>query len=244
MMGGTRILAALGAAVAIAASSPPARAADLGGADEPYKTEPLPEALPYFNPWYIGARGGAAFTNDTDFDALGTGVDSVYATGTYFSGLIGYDFSSLGGQPGFRGELELGYLQNDIDAHDVNGLGGFSGNNAFGSAAAVVGLASLYYDLPFSPGITPFLGGGIGFADVSFSDQGVTPLGTVMDDSATGFAWHLTSGLDFQLAERTSLELGYRYLAIQGIDLQAVDGTDTSADLDSHIVFAGIKYRF
>lgn len=243
-MGGTRILAGLGAAVVIAALSLPARAADLGGGEVPYKTEPLPEALPYFNPWYAGIRGGAAFTGDSEFDALGTGFDSTYGTGTYFSGLVGYDFSSIRGRPGFRGELELGLLQNDIDAHGVNGLGGFSGSNAFGSASALVGLASLYYDLPFSPGITPFLGGGIGFADVSFSDQGVAPLGTVMDDSATGFAWHLTSGFEFQIAERTSFELGYRYLAIQGIDLQAVDGTDTSADLDSHIVFAGIKYRF
>lgn len=217
----------------------PAQAADLNSPPPETDYEP-PAQQAYWSPWYIALRGGAVFADDTSFDTLGTTVDNTYDTGGFVAGAVGYQFRNSG----LRAEAELGYLSSSVESHDIAGVGTFDEDDADGDTSAFFGLASIYYDIPLNAPIKPFVGGGIGVADVSFEEHGTSLTGTVLDDSATAFAWHLTGGVGFDINDRLGLEIGYRYLEFDGVDLTALDGTETSTDLSNHIVFAGLKYKF
>lgn len=239
-MRGLISLLAVATGAALIAEGGVAMAADLSG-DPVFEEAPIPLPQAYLRPWYVGARGGASWFTDSSYDTLGSNIDQSYDTGYFFGGMIGYDFGGPG--PGFRAEAELNYLQADIDTQRRNGVT-FNGAGASGDTSVLAGFASLYYDLPFSAGITPFVGGGIGLANVDLEDHGIAGTGTFMEDSGNAFAWHVTAGADIAMTEQASLELGYRYLAVEGVDVTAVDGTGTSVDVDSHVLFAGVKYRF
>ncbi|MEZ5926110.1 MAG: outer membrane beta-barrel protein [Hyphomicrobiaceae bacterium] len=237
------IRSSLLAGVAIICLTPslPAAAADLYSPPPETDYEPPPTETFYEqSSWYLALRGGAAFADDTSFETLGTSVDNTYDTGPFVAGAVGYQFRGTG----LRAEAEIGYVTNAIESHDIAGVGTFDNEAAFGDTSAFFGLASIYYDIPLNSPIKPFVGGGIGLSDVSFEGHGTDATGTVLDDNATAFAWHLTGGVGYDIAENVALEVGYRYLAFEGVDVTATDGTPTSIDTADHIVFAGLRYRF
>lgn len=221
-----------------------ALSADLGGdVVTDYEPPELPSTI--VNHWYVGARGGAAFSNDTSFAIAAGDVTTGYGDPGFFgSGIVGYDMSPGAGSGGFRFEAELAYLIKYADSQSVPGVGTLGDGAIGGDTTALMGFANAYYDLPFSTWSKVFLGGGIGLANVSFNDHGTTPGGPLIDDSGTAFAWHLTSGVSLAMNESTDLEFGYRFLNINGAELTAVDGTTSEVDSTDHILFAGVRYRF
>lgn len=220
-----------------------AQAADLSGPPPvSAKDDYAPAAR--VNPFYIGIRGGFNFSSDTSFDFSGFNVSNTYEKPGYsVSGMAGVQLDEIGLR-GFRGELELGYLSNDIKSHTLNGFGQFNGANAFGRTSATYGLASLYYDFNAGGLLRPFVGAGGGFADVNFHRHGIAGLGTVANDSSTSYAWHASAGLSYALGAKTDLELGYRFLQVPNFDLSAVDGSKSSSRLDEQQILVGIRQRF
>lgn len=235
----TKSLLIAGAALACLLPALPASAADLYNPPPETDYEPPPAAAWAPSPWYVALRGGAVFADDTSFGVLGTDVTTSYDTGPFVAGAVGYQFHNTG----LRAEAELGYLESSVDAHDVGGVA-FANDDATGDTSAFFGLASVYYDLPFNSPIRPFVGGGIGAADVSFENHGTSGTGTVLDDANTAFAWHLTAGVNYDISPNMALEVGYRYMEFDGIDVSATDGTESTIDASNNIVFAGLKYRF
>lgn len=234
---------AVTAALTVVAPSE-AMSTDLSGdVSSDYEPPELPSTI--VNHWYVGARGGATFSNDTDFGiAAGTITTGYGDPGFFGAGIVGYDLSPGAGGGGLRVEAELAYLIKHADSQSVPGLGTFSDGAITGDTTALMGFANAYYDVPFSTWSKVFLGGGIGLANVSFNNHGTAATGQLIDTSATAFAWHLTSGVAVTLAANTDLEFGYRFLNISGADLAAVDGTTSSVDSTDHILFAGVRYRF
>jgi opacity protein-like surface antigen len=147
------------------------------------------------------------------------------------------------GLDGFRGELEVGYFQSDIDAHDIEVLGFFDGDDAFGETAGIYGLVNVFYDFKGFGGITPFVGAGIGAASVDFDGHGVDAIGVVMDDDDVGFAYQLSAGANISLSKEIDLELGYRFLGVTGLELEAVDGTASDVDIENHVVYGGLRFK-
>jgi opacity protein-like surface antigen len=226
--------------VALAPAS--VNAADIYGGD---KGGSLKDAPVYERPYtyYIAVRGGAVFTQDTDFEVLGLNVENQYDEPGYFiSGAVGASMAGLG-LDGFRGELEVGYFQSDIDAHDVEALGLFEGDDAFGETSGIYGLVNVFYDFKGFGSVTPFLGAGIGAASVEFDGHGVTPVGVVMDDDDVGFAYQLSAGANIALSKEIDLELGYRFLGVTGLELEAVDGTASDIDVENHVVYGGLRFK-
>jgi opacity protein-like surface antigen len=243
-----------------------ANAADIYRGDTGGSLKDAPYAAPP-SLYYFAIRGGATFPDDTDFDinadlgdfSLGItdNIKNQYDdVGFIVSGAFGISMSSLSGLNGLRGELEIGYFQNEIDAHKVTFVGGASatigGADAFGETSAVFGLANLYYDFNQFGWFKPFIGGGIGAAAVDFSNHAVNLDGpglgevtkvTALDDNDVGFAYQLSGGANFAISDRVDLEIGYRYLGITGIDLKAVDGTKSSIDVDNHVVYGGLRFK-
>lgn len=217
-----------------------AQSADLGGPLEPI-VEKEPQA-------YVIVRGGAAFSDDTDFGIQSLGfsdVENEYDTGFFVSGAVGTSLTEWTGMAGLRGEIEFGYLESEIDSHTLDGAVTFDGGDAFGETSAFFGLASLYYDIPLGTRVVkPFIGGGIGFGQVEFEGHGVTASGVVMDDEDTGFAFHGTAGANIEIADNVSAEVGYRYFEITDVELTSEDNVESSIDFGNHIVYGGLKYKF
>ncbi|MBX9925168.1 MAG: outer membrane beta-barrel protein [Hyphomicrobiaceae bacterium] len=222
--------------------SGPAIAADLGGRPGSIKDPPPQyiESVPTYK-FYLAARGGLTFPEDTDFNTLGLGVTNEYELGYFFSGAAG--LSNLAGVPGLRGEIEIGYSQADVESHNVGGAK-FTGGNAFGRTALTYGLASLYYDFNTGTIVRPFIGAGGGIADVSFENHGVTGIGTLLDSSDTAYAYHITAGANVEITKSLNFELAYRYLGTTGAELTARNGTKTEVDTGDHQIMFGLRQSF
>lgn len=216
-----------------------------GDSGASYKDAPAPFAAYGI---YLAVRGGAAFAQNTDFDfdALSVNVENQYEDNGYFvSGAIGKSLTGMTGIGGLRGELEVGTFGSDIDAHNVGGAL-FEGDDAFGTTSGLFGLVNIFYDFNQFGRFKPFIGGGIGLARVEFDGHGVNLGGTdtvVMDDEDTGFAYQLSAGANIALTDTVDLELGYRYLGVTGLELEAVDSTVSDVDVDNHIIYGGLRFK-
>ena len=192
--------------------------------------------------FYLGASGGVNLLNDSEIGtALGT-VDNDYDAGFALSGQAGYDTGSLWQYGGLRGELELSYRENGIDQH---ALGGTDLPGSTGTASTTAVMANLFHDFDTGTSLTPYVGGGIGYAWNDLDDYGVTGL-DVLDDQDSGFAWQLGAGLGFSITEQATLSLDYRYFSTSA-DVQttaAAGSVNSDVDLDSHTVMLGLRYRF
>jgi opacity protein-like surface antigen len=119
----------------------------------------------------------------------------------------------------------------------------------------------MYIDLGTWHGITPFVGGGLGAANVrfgAFSDIGIGVGGTPAIAYAGAhdewnFAWALYAGLGVEVTDAFTVEVAYRYLDLgdgETGDLIASDGTNTINnpmvfnDITSHDIRLGFRYAF
>lgn len=213
-----------------------ALAADLGGAPRyggSLKDPPAPayELTPYR--YYLAVRGGVTFPDNTDFNTATLGFSSEYETGYSISGAAG--ISGLLGVRGLRGEIEIGYNSADVESRNVG---------TFGRTDVTFGLASVYYDFDTGSFLRPFIGAGVGIADVNFDNHGISGVGVVLDDNSTAFAYHLTGGVNMRLSDSLNLELAYRYFGTAGAELTARDGTRNDIDVSDHQILVGLRQSF
>jgi opacity protein-like surface antigen len=183
---------------------------------------------------------------------------------------------SLDTAPGYGGGV--GYRITDwlrvdatIDQRTPSRYSAYSSGSGFvtgynieaGQLDILTGLVNVYADLGTWWGVTPYIGGGIGFADTRF-DKAYTQTtcilefcdnnpGTGLRDavrrpsrSVTSLAWALTGGVAYEIGGGLSLDTSYRY-----VDLgRAKTGLDTFGfdsrlkDLASHEVRVGLRYSF
>ena len=106
--------------------------------------------------FYIGAAAGVNFAQDSKFD-LTTASDPSASYDTGLTGLAsgGYKFES-----GLRLEAELGYRTSDVDE--------VSGANGDGDVSALSLMGNALYDFDLGSPITPYIGIGLGVAQVDF----------------------------------------------------------------------------
>ncbi len=234
------LLGAFGMGVMVGVA--PAAAADLGGDDDYVSFKDAPRALPW--QYYVGFRGGLSFQEDTDFDTLGLNVANSYDdVGGTISGFAGVNLGPTFGLPGLRGEIEIGYRENDVEEHTLGGVV-FQNDLSFGSISTTSYLANLYYDFQTGSIFQPYIMAGGGIADVSFDNHGVTGLGTVLDDSETAYTYQVGAGFSLDLSNGLDLEVGYRYSSVVDVELTALDGTTSETDVDDHQILFGLKQRF
>lgn len=192
---------------------------------------------------YVGVRAGWTSARDTDFRLQGGTVSNAYDDAGYnVSALVGWR-NQLTPRIGYRVEGEVGYQSAEIDSHTVGG-NTFSGSDAFGDTNVYYGFANLYLDGKIYDRLNAVVGGGIGAGRVEFDGHGVTPAGTVLDDTDVAFGYHLDAGLSYDVTPQLALEAMYRYTSFAEVDLRALDGAQTDVDVDSHNVLIGARYGF
>jgi hypothetical protein len=213
---------------------------------------------------YFGMRSGLGQAEDTSLSsAAGGAFDTQYDWGSYSGGFVGYRFGPLFGSPiSTRLELEAGVGNFSVDTHTRNGVTQDS-IDSFGSLRTISGFANGYFDLDLGRAIgiggplgavRPFVGGGVGAANVTLKKQGVSATGTLIDSSYTLFAYHLSAGIGIDISgigfvrntmfNNSVLEIGYRRMEVPDLAFTARDGTSSSTSFAANMVTFGLRRNF
>jgi len=230
---------ALTLAGAVLAFSTAAQAADL--LPPAPSLEPLPPASSgEFSGWYLRGdigitsnAGGIGLVNSPDplpgnYSSSATEAFSnstISAGGTFDIG-AGYQFNRW-----LRGDLTMEYrggsqFQSLYTLNDPVQPTSQYADFYRGNLSSFIVMANVYADLGTWMGVTPYVGGGLGYARNTLSgvtDQGFGYStvnnangsgsgGYFSDGSTDNLAWALMAGLDFNVTKNLKLELGYRYL--------------------------------
>lgn len=181
---------------------------------------------------YVSGQVGATWLDDADISISGAGsvAETSFDMGFNIGVAGGYDFGPA------RVEGELTYRLNDIDEYSAPGFGTFS---ADGDVSALSLLANGFWDIPTGGPVTPYLGAGIGVAQVSMDDPSFP-----IDDDDTVFAYQLAAGVAFDLTPTLALDLGYRYFATTDPEFTDDFGDSFETEYMSHNLNLGLRYQF
>ena len=130
--------------------------------------------------------------------------------------------------------------------------------------SAVSVMANGYVDLGTYVGLTPYLGAGLGYSYLSWSNlndttfcvngvaacAAVTPVGGTSRGGENGwsFTYALMAGVAYDLTQNFKLDVGYKYRNIDGGDMFGWDSPQTLGDgshgnIDTHEVRMGLRYE-
>lgn len=177
------------------------------------------------------------FTNSKSFSDRVT-----FDPGIYTGGTGGYDFGFL------RLEGELSYRHANIDT--ITESTGNRFRSVDGNIGAFATMFNAFFDIHNSSRVTPYLGGGIGFATLRLSDahgfdtvSGNRLLLYGKSDD-TVFASQVGAGMDLAINNRSSLDIGYRYFITEKAHFDSDFATTSDLQFESHNVMIGFKFKF
>jgi opacity protein-like surface antigen len=220
--------------------------------------------------WYVGLFGGAKWgegdlkehdERDCAYQYCTLSFDDDFkgelGNGWIFGGVVGAQITE-----NFRAELEVSHARIDTDsdlhirAYDKEVYDWDEHHHDSDNLSETFILGNLWFDWPISTWLAPYIGGGAGVAKVngSFgaSDDEYFSLNVDADDWA--FAWQLGGGLRFGVSEHFAIDAGYRFKAINNVELDAGfcggdcnildhDGDD-DFDIHEHVVQVGVTMGF
>lgn len=216
--------------------------------------------------WYL--RGDIGFTNqrvkEPRFNFLGAAPDSVdvvskeFSTGGIFGLGFGYQFNRW-----LRADITGEYRTSSIfHSFEIVNFAGtlLPEHNRLVKSEWVV-LGNLYADLGTWYSFTPFVGVGVGTANVRLSGYTDTVIadstGTLINanNSATAgsqwnLAWALHAGLAYRITPYATIEFAYRYLNLGDGKTGPITGFDGAAEgasyelkgIDSHDLKFGVRW--
>ena len=138
------------------------------------------------------------------------------------------------------------------------GVGFGAGTNEYtADISSWLFLANAYWDIGTWCGFTPYVGAGIGFANISVNglkDVNV-PNNSVFyaaDGTNTNFAWAIHAGVSYDISPALSLDLAYRYADLGNAATGVVTAYDNSSsysqvairDITANDVMLGVRYKF
>ena len=170
---------------------------------------------------YAGFAGGGSWLPHRDFSAPGFSNSEISSeVGWVFLPSLGWRWGN-----GLRTEVEGGYRRNNVQ--NVLNCGGCGDS---GHTTAWTAMVNALYDIPTQSRFHPYLGVGVGGADVKMGDIG--PIGgTDFSDSQWAFAYQGIAGVSATLAETFEAFVEYRYLGTLGLDLStATAGGNIKSD--------------
>ena len=229
-----------------------------GGAQAADMTQPFLEPIlpvEVASSWYLRGDIGykmyttpnAAYSSLVQgyYDYYNIDLDNSWTIG----GGVGYQFN-----PWFRADLTVDY---SAQASYSSRLTCFIACNGAlytedaGKISTWAILANAYVDLGTWAGITPYVGGGIGAANVRLSDYSgyyalppFNPVATVAANSSQwNFAWAVTAGASIDMTDVLLLDLNYRYLAVGDVSTADQYGGKIEVnDIASHEFRVGLRY--
>jgi opacity protein-like surface antigen len=223
---------------------------------------PLPEpCVGCSGPWYLKGFIGMAtpdvgdiFAEEYQFNDFTVYHKDMKSTPLFGVG-FGYDTGHY-----FRFDITGEYRGKGlfIAQDSYPGGSGFTGgaNEWTADIESWVGLFNTYIDIGTWHCVTPYVGGGVGFASISvlgLKDVNVPQNGVAFakDNTETNFAWAVYGGLSYDVNQSVTIDLSYRYLDIgdasSGIRTNYL-GTATATglqieDITSQDVMLGVRWK-
>jgi opacity protein-like surface antigen len=166
---------------------------------------------------YISVLGGANWQADSSGGVVTPTTSSFNVdpdTGFVIGGVVGAKLTNW--LDGLRAEIEVAYRRNDLSGTFTASSGGTSGIiDANFSNFSV--MANVWYDIDMGWKIKPYVGGGAGWVRSKSDGALQTPLTTptttftTFSVTASGFAWQLGIGFNYEAAPGVDVGVGYRY---------------------------------
>jgi len=200
------------------------------------------EAAPSRPGGYFSGFLGVNIPQDAD-------VDSTFFGGTTFSDRVEFDPSvAVGGTVGYdfgylRLEGEISYRHAEIGSV-TDRLSGAPYHGVDGDVGALGFMANTFFDLENSTPITPYWGGGIGFAVMNVSDTTSAEGQLYYEGEDTVFAYQAGAGVEIALNPFLSLDLGYRYFGTSEATIDEDSPQSTRFRLESHNALLGLRVKF
>jgi OOP family OmpA-OmpF porin len=191
--------------------------------------------------FYLGVHGGLTILEDADLAVDNPGAPTLDLTlktdrGWLAGAAAGYEWSS-----GVALEGELTYRKNELDK--VKGMG--ANIDLGGDENSWAAMANAYYHLHTGTPFTPYIGAGIGVAQLTIDAK---PQGAAeFKDSDTQFAYQGIAGVSYALTNQLSLGLEYRYFATTDPNYSDNPGggnTRVASEYKTHNVLLNLIYRF
>ena len=109
-----------------------------------------------------------------------------------------------------------------------------------------------FFDFHNNSPVTPYIGGGIGFAALHIDDTFGTDtrggfserLFLYAEDDDTVFAYQAGAGIEIALSRTLSLDFGYRYFGTSTADFDSDFAIETEMKFESHNAMAGMRVKF
>jgi len=122
--------------------------------------------------------------------------------------------------------------------------------DAHGNFGLLTFMANLWYEVPLSEYLTPYVGAGVALVDADVGYDDFQAFDPIFDDTQAAFAFQLGAGLKWRAWENVSLYIGYRLRGIDGPKFDSkVTQTPNTSDYDinrmwSHNIIAGVSFGF
>lgn len=179
---------------------------------------------------YVSGNLGASIANDADYTVPGV-VDRELelGTGVLINLGAGYDFGS------FRADLELGYRAWSIGDLTQPGAPAFYVDGDMGVFTVMV---NGYYDHHIAQSKwVPFVGVGLGMADIKFDDG-------IDDSTDTVFAYQVKVGTGYMLSKTVTLSAEYRYFGAADPTFGEPVSGEFETSIGSHDLNVGVRFLF
>jgi opacity protein-like surface antigen len=192
---------------------------------------------------YVSGFAGITIPNDTTTSASAAAVplnDRIeFDPSAYVGGTAGFDFGFL------RLEGELSYKHGEI-ATVNDRINGASFRDVDGRIGVLAMMGNAFVDLHNRGPITPYFGGGLGFAALHQSDTfAASGPQLYQSDTDAVFAYQVGGGLELALNRMLSLDLGYRYFGTSRATFNEGDPNfENRLRFESHNLAAGIRVKF
>ncbi|WP_370547030.1 outer membrane beta-barrel protein [Edwardsiella tarda] len=182
--------------------------------------------------YYAGAKMGISaehLFNQDDVDGHGMSNDN---KGVGNAGLVfGYNFANQFNLP-VRAELDYTFRAHATSSHTNDQ--GMTNDSRLGLQTLMV---NGYYDIKTGTDFTPYIGAGIGYANVSLKND-LEDSDSVQSNS-NNFAWSVGTGVIYNVNPRLDLDLGYKYL-----DAGKATAGNSQAKVATHDFTLGVNYYF
>jgi opacity protein-like surface antigen len=136
-----------------------------------------------------------------------------------------------------RFEAELGYRSAGLD--NIGPL------DAEGKQSAFSIMGNILFDVGEGTNFQPYIGGGVGLANNSWSNVEVTT-SPIYDDNNKKMQWQAIVGLELPLNPQTKWFVDYRYIGSVDNDFNTIPARArvVGVDLTSHNLMVGVRHSF
>ncbi|MDX2479474.1 MAG: outer membrane beta-barrel protein [Desulfuromusa sp.] len=173
---------------------------------------------------YYSGNAGIVSAQNSDIDDGSDAGKLSFDDGFAATGALGQTIGSAG-----RVEVELGYRNNNIDKIKIDGLG----VAVSGDVTTLSLMGNTYYDFATGSNLTPFIGAGIGVANIK------ADMDLIGNEDDTVFAYQIAAGGSLAINKNLSVDLQYRYFGTADPDFDGLE-----AEYNTHNLMIGLRLTF